>query len=135
MQGLLQEAGLIQPRPPREDKFRNIPLLTSSKESIRTPSLESRFRANKNEKKPIVKPKLLLNPKEKTEIVDKREQKFTHRSMQTERSSDVIKLYETGIIKYPRPGIGKSRITPRAPSIKTKGQGDSLEEGLQNLGK
>lgn len=56
------------------------------------------------------------------------ESKLTHRAMQTERQEDLSKLYDTGVIKYPSPGVLKS--------AKNQGQGDhseSLSQEIANL--
>lgn len=138
MQGLLQDAGVIQPRQPKEDKFKSAPSIRRSRESSpfmsRIPS-QDKLKLDKTVKKPsTLKPKL-EREKEKTEIMGQRKSKFTHRAMQTERTEDLTKLYESGVIKYPSPGVGRSKASPMPSPHKAKGQGDALEDSLQNLGK
>lgn len=137
MQGLLQEAGVIQPKQAKEDKFKNAPSIRRSRGSSpfvsRVPS-QDKLKLDKTVKRSSLKPKLDWE-KEKTEIMGQRKSKFTHRAMQTERTEDLTKLYESGIIKYPSPGVGRSKVSPKTSPHKTKGQGDALEGSMQNLGK
>lgn len=137
MQGLLQEAGVIQPRQPKEDKFKSAPSIRQSSEDspiVPRTSSQDRLIVDKTVKRSSVRPKLERG-KEKTEIMGQRSSKFTHRSMQTERTEDLAKLYESGTIKYPSPGVGRSKASPKGISYRPKGQGDELEEAIQNLGK
>lgn len=143
MQGLLQEAGVIQPKPPREDKYRSQPkILSRDSTPIRQAASQEKFRSRRP-KKPaalsILGPKLKFDKKKEIEKppMDP-DEKFTHRSVQTERTDDINKLYETGVIKYPSPSIIKTKIKSReaSPQKNRDGQGDSiLETELQNLGK
>ncbi|KAJ8915009.1 hypothetical protein NQ315_015983 [Exocentrus adspersus] len=139
MQGLLQEAGVVQRRQPKQDKFRNAPHVdvpplrrsrgnspahhASSPERLKLDRAARRFS--------LARPGPETG-KERTEIMGQRNSKFVHRGMQTERAEDVSKLYETGIIKYPSPSAGKSKSSSKN-SPKAKGQGDEVEEGMQNL--
>lgn len=143
MQSLLQEAGVMQSKPIKE-KFRSQPIIKSRDSTpIKQGMSQEKFRSRKPTKRPTVpavpvsKPRLEKR-KDKEKFVVEPDEKFTHRSVQTERTDDLNKLYETGVIKYPSPSILKSKVTPREASpVKSRcGQGDSsLETDLQNLGK
>ncbi|XP_018576532.1 enkurin domain-containing protein 1 isoform X2 [Anoplophora glabripennis] len=135
MQGLLQEAGVIQPRQSKEDKFKSVPSIRRSRDNspvVPRTSSNDRLKVEKTVKRSSLRPRLERG-KEKTEIMGQRNSKFTHRAMQTERAEDLAKLYESGTIKYPSPGVARSKASPRASPYKTKGQGDAIEEGMQNL--
>lgn len=142
MQGLLQEAGVIQSKV--KDKFRSQPKIASRD------STPNRFNDLQNKVRPKKPPTKKLNTcfslGSKLKLIKKveknkkieQDEKFTHRSVQTERTDDLCKLYETGVIKYASPNIPKSKITPREKfTIKeTAGQGDcNLEDEFENLGK
>ncbi|KAJ8959194.1 hypothetical protein NQ318_022456 [Aromia moschata] len=119
MQGLLQEVGAIHPRPPKEDKFKNVPSLMRSRESTplthSTVSQDTKVKVSKALKKTTIKSKS-----------DKKKEK-------TERTDNISKLYETGVIKYPSPNLGRAKVSPKGSPGRTKGQGDTLEESVQNL--
>lgn len=163
MQGILQEAGVIQPkkRLSAQDKFRNIPHLTKSRESTTSKSLgnlnklvedkrmthsvETRtLSTTRNVKSKMTKLKLprrgkLVSDSAKMNSGDEEESKLTHRAMQTEREEDLSHLYDTGVIKYPSPGIVKS---PKKSPLKNRsppgGHGDELDTvitGIENLSK
>lgn len=127
MQGLLQEAGVIQPRKPKEekfDKFRTVPPLLKPR--------DIRVGLNRGDSlKKLGRTKVDSN-KEKTTVIEKNDDKFTDRYVQTERADDLSKLYETGVIKYPSPGIAKLSSNKNAGS-KSKNQGDGLVDEFQNL--
>lgn len=154
MQGFLMEAGVIQPRQGRSDKrdkFQNVPVkekfIRSGSHSSHTRIRSTSGDRNEHKTQAAVKhstkkmgnsttvPTKLKNDKnnKKPGVQDK----FTERSMQTERNEDLVKLYETGIIKYPSPGIAttKSPTIPRkADSIKARGDvPDDIDQDLQSL--
>lgn len=143
MQGLLQEAGVIQPRPGRDDKYRSHPrMLSRDSTPNRQSSSQEKFHPRRQLNKPagpmVLGPKLKFDKrKEKEKLVLEQEEKFTNRSVQTERTDDVNKLYETGVIKYPSPIIVSSKNPPvLSPQKSRAGQGDEvLQTELQNLGK
>lgn len=143
MQGLLQDSGLINPRPVRKesskiDKFRISPppkvssntgpshikskhKITrshsqSSRHNVKQHSQQSRY-ASTNRQNSTLAPKLDLKSKPSKQK-DVPEPKFTNRAMQTERTDDPIKLYETGVIKYPSPDV----MTKRSPRKDKKKQ-------------
>lgn len=164
MQGILQEAGVIQPkkRLSAQDKFRNVPRLIKSRESTTskslgnlskadedkrlTHSIESRtLSTTRNVKSKMTKLKLprrgkLVSDSAKVNSGDEEESKLTHRAMQTEREEDLSRLYDTGVIKYPSPGIVKS---PKKSPVKSRspppgGHGDEIDTvitGFENLSK
>lgn len=141
MQGLLQEAGVIQPKARRDDKYRSQPRIISRDSTpIRQGASEEKFRSRKSTKKSttiVPGTKLRLDKKkDKEKIIVLQEDKFTHRSVQTERTDDVNKLYETGVIKYPSPSVLKPKTVTREPSTQQNlaGEGDIILENLQNLG-
>lgn len=143
MQGLLQEAGVIQPKLPRDDKYRSQPRIISRDSTPnRQGGSQEKFRSRRPIKRStgiVPAPKLRLDKrKEKEKPVVEHDNKFTHRSVQTERTDDVNKLYETGVIKYPSPSVLKPKITSteNSPLKNRVGEGDNvLENELQNLGK
>lgn len=163
MQGILQEAGVIQPkkRLSAQDKFRNVPRLTKSMDSTTskslgnlskrdedkrlTNSIESRtLSTTRNVKSKMTKLKLprrgkLVSDSAIVHSGDEEESKLTHRAMQTEREEDLSRLYDTGVIKYPSPGIVQS---PKKSPLKSRsppgGHGDEMDTvitGIENLSK
>ncbi|XP_030751924.1 uncharacterized protein LOC115879308 isoform X1 [Sitophilus oryzae] len=136
MQGILQEAGVIQPRKRSEktlDKFKNAARLARSTESNLSksnPVLAKSENTNLDEKPEIkhvatgvpriVKNKTVLKKKENINFCTVEESKITHRAMQTERQENLEHLYDTGVIKYPSPNILKSG------SVLHSGEGDNI---------
>ncbi|KAG5895226.1 hypothetical protein JTB14_003443 [Gonioctena quinquepunctata] len=114
----------------RTDKYYNEPLL---KQRDATP-LRQRFNQdNKANPKAVKKPpsvNLKLKPDGKSEIADilqSSEHKITHRSSQTERTDNIDKIFETGVIRYPSVGL------ERLASSKQGDHGDDLEGDIQSL--
>lgn len=143
MQGLLQEAGVIQPKPPREDKYRSHPKIISRDSTpVRQTVSQEKLRLRRPKKPAVLGllgPKFKFDKKKEVEKPQPVDEKFTHRSVQTERTDDLDKLYETGVIKYPSPSIIKAtneKSREGSPHKTKDGQGDViLETELQNLGK
>ncbi|KAL1494430.1 hypothetical protein ABEB36_010029 [Hypothenemus hampei] len=150
MQGILQEAGVIQPRR-RLTRARSIntPLKTKSRESATGRStgninqLTDGRNVNKTVTVPNIKQQLSKVAKVKqfrkkdpqstnANVVE--EDRLTNRGTQTEREDNLSHLYETGVIKYPSSGISGPTIKK---AVQT-GQGDdgveNLAEGIENLG-
>lgn len=134
---------MIQSRPVREDKYRTQPIIQSRDSTPnRQGGSQEKFRNKKSTRKFI--PTNIFGSKLKTDKKKDKDkshieldEKFTHRSVQTERTDDLNKLYETGVIKYPSSNILKGK-SPReqSPQKSRLGEGDAnLETDLQNLGK
>nr|CAH7726892.1 unnamed protein product [Callosobruchus chinensis] len=144
MQNLLQEAGVIQPRATREDKFQNVPPLMKSRDVTPNRQRSSSSDAPKSQppttKQPLKKPPV-TNQKAKQDQLQKPKAKsilevndrFTHRAMQTERTDDLSKLYETGVIKYPSPGLGRGDESTKQSPTRVTSYGDTLENDIQTL--
>lgn len=120
MQGILHDTAIAQPRQVKEGRFRNVPRKSMSR-AEREKSSQNMTRSTSNDstlKKRVVK--------QEESTITRKVEKFINRSMQTERSDDIGKLYETGVIKFARP---KAKVGPK------RGQGDeSLSQGMESLG-
>nr|XP_023025879.1 uncharacterized protein LOC111513891 [Leptinotarsa decemlineata]XP_023025880.1 uncharacterized protein LOC111513891 [Leptinotarsa decemlineata] len=136
LQGLLQEAGIPKSKGSNMEKFHNVPSFHKTRDA--TPQRQQMNHLNKNSKSPTRKTislGLKLKAEDKAEIPDvntdsthQSGQKVTHRSVQTERTDDINKLFETGVIKYPSAGLAKLRESPNL-----KDHGDDLDRDIQNL--
>lgn len=148
MQGILEDAGVIQPRRKSvQDRYKNVPQLLKLRDSSTTRSLKDlRMRHDSEEKVPAkdtaapsVKSQLTKVAKVKhakkqppistTTHVTEENSKLTHRAMQTERQEDLSKLYDTGVIKYPSPGVLKGIKQTESPLVRPiqKGEGDQVD--------
>lgn len=142
MQGILQEAGVIQPKKKIErplDKFRNVAQTVKSKESNLNKSnpaltkLNNQKRDNNQSSKnsaliTVPKPnktKTALKKKDISSVHVVEEGKITHRAMQTENDEDLDHLYESGVIKYPSPNVFKNN--------QNVGQGDHIDSVTENM--
>lgn len=133
IQGLTQSTQETNTNKPVSDKFRNIPprvtsqfnaQVTKSKHRMSQPSLDDRFNNTKaakpapgktNKMSDKQKPKLeikqlrefgeISRKEDVSEVMFNEKDKITNRGIQTERSEDVNKLYECGVIKYPSPSV------------------------------
>ncbi|XP_066139711.1 uncharacterized protein [Euwallacea fornicatus] len=150
MQGILQEAGVIHPkkRSSAQEHDRNILQLTKSMESTSNKALRNtnkpevqtshsgKYQApNKPSNVENVKLKVTKTKQTKVnkELQDRAgEIRLTHRAMQTEREEDMAQLYDSGVIKYPRPGIMKSLESPVFKSPQN-GCGDELGSVVQEF--
>ncbi|CAH1997319.1 unnamed protein product [Acanthoscelides obtectus] len=143
MQNLLQEAGVIQPRATRADKYQNVPPLLKSRDitpSRHHSSSTDNTKAHHLTKQPLKKPPA-ANQKAKQDQVQRTKAKstlevndrFTSRAIQTERTDDLNRLYETGVIKYPSPGLGRSDESTKHSPTRVKSYGDTIENDMQSL--
>ncbi|KAF7273280.1 hypothetical protein GWI33_014001 [Rhynchophorus ferrugineus] len=145
MQGILQEAGVIQPKKKNEkplDKFRNIAQTVKSKESNlnRSNPILTKINSQQKDNTQAFKNSALATvPKlnktrsslKKNEISSVRVvegSKITHRAMQTEREDDLEHLYESGVIKYPSPSIVRNTL-----GAVHGGQGDHIDSVTENM--
>ncbi|ENN70513.1 uncharacterized protein LOC109545313 isoform X2 [Dendroctonus ponderosae] len=148
MQGILQEAGVIQPRKRSiQGRYRNVPQLSQSRESTASRSLgnltKTDAKSQATEAKPPPKQPTSIRPQPHKAAKVKQPKRrdistpedngrLTHRGMQTEREEDMSRLYDTGVIKYPSP----SALSHAKKPIQG-GQGDQpqagLSEDLENL--
>lgn len=158
MQGFLIEAGVIQPRQSRsnkKDKYQNVPVQNrfmgsgNNSSPRRTRSVSRDRDDNRNQPIKASLKKMGNNPappklkfdKDKREKSSVAQDKFTDRSVQTERNDDLAKLYETGIIKYPSAGVissanklPKNTLKQRPDSVKARGDmPEDLDQDLQSL--
>jgi len=139
MQGILQEAGVIQPKKRSNlERYKNVPKSRESNVSRSTGNLSrndlkpgqkqeeraalktshgtTMFPTKTNRGKLTVKKRDTAN----AHTLEEEDSKITHRAMQTEREEDLVHLYDTGVIKYPSAGILKLKRTSPQPG----GQGD-----------
>ncbi|CAH0564283.1 unnamed protein product [Brassicogethes aeneus] len=129
MQGILQDAGIIQPKQSKDDRFKNIPtknapVSNKSHRYAKEKSIHSMVSSTTTQEKKSFESKSETAKKSKNSSTT---EKFTHRSMQTEKNDDVVKLYETGVIKFAR--------TPTKKTKRGRGQGDTenVSQGMENL--
>lgn len=169
MQGIVQTVN--PPRYQREPRYMHVPSKVAAQINHQ-PSLRSRHkissprikmsRSVSNSKMPrnLIRKNSLTN-KEKLHIKQMREfgqvprrmedespEKFTDRSVQTEKSNDLKKIYEHGVIKFPSSSVlsAINSLRRKAKQIKHQDRGDSvnrslspknadLSERVHNLGK
>ncbi|XP_050301622.1 uncharacterized protein LOC126739839 isoform X2 [Anthonomus grandis grandis] len=149
MQGILQEAGAIHSRKdPLFEKYKSetkpvAPKIIKSKESDISKSVKQLGKSDSSSqgpdkfatkarntftiKNPIMKTKIKALTKKDTQNTSAHssdDSRITHRAMQTEREEDISKLYDTGVIKYPSPGLLKSH---------RGGQGDPVNDIIKDL--
>ncbi|XP_066249138.1 uncharacterized protein [Euwallacea similis] len=153
MQGILQEASVLHPRKRlfSQERDRNILQLTKSMESTSSKTLRNIIKPdvqtshngeyqvpNKASNVDNVKLKVIKTKQVKVnkELKDEAgETRLTHRGMQTEREEDMAHLYESGVIKYPRPGIIKSpeKSVFKSPQNGCGDEVNGIVQGFESL--